>query len=508
MSVVQLFGQEKGSEEVVALYNAILEQEVDGELRFQRHEMNRLAGVIAGRSFGQAIFELVNMAQMAAAISSNGHDYISIFWHVNPARANGFTHWLNSNDSQNSLVEIDKTGLKKNDGTFKVTFSRMPFLTALMEFMATALGFDVILNHLGNRDPGKAANAITREFNYWLNQYMPSAHEQNKYRIIKEYLDRQIDTPTLDDSVVLSLWKEISLVEEDSRTYKGVVGDALRFLRAWEAACNANEMGMAHPLGTDREAGEVDVDAGANLWEEVVNAEEDALSLLEVPPLNVIKLLTSTEKKRWGKFAGEGKAGRALPLSILRRAWVGPWQGKISIAGGASIKIEVLESILTTGPKESFADLVGQLDKLQETIIRARLTVFYHLWQLDRPETLHCLPDLFPEIDLSGMAQHLKNGEIKNILSILKSNPAQVPNLIESLNKASKTAKGFQRQGLGLEDVSDSKIQDALVEADTILTKLSKPLKMYRNSIITKKIDVQAEYDFFSKHFQNIYGDK
>ena len=94
MSVVQLFGQEKGSEEVVALYNAILEQEVDGELRFQRHEMNRLAGVIAGRSFGQAIFELVNMAQMAAAISSNGHDYISIFWHVNPARANGFTHWL------------------------------------------------------------------------------------------------------------------------------------------------------------------------------------------------------------------------------------------------------------------------------------------------------------------------------------------------------------------------------------------------------------------------------
>jgi hypothetical protein len=382
----------------------------------------------------------------------------------------------------------------------------MPFLAALMEFTVTALGFDVVLGHVSNRDPGKSANAITRELNRWLNQHIPSAHEQNKYRLIREFLNRQKDTPTLDDSVVLALWKEISLVEEDFRTYRGVVGDALRFLNAWELAGQAIALDQAHPLGTNREVGEVEVGTETNLWDGVINAEEEPSSLLDTPLLNRIKLLTSTEKKRWEQFAGEGKAGLALPLSILRRAWVGPWQGKISVAGGASIDSEKLEIILTNGPKEGPIDLIEQLDQLQETIIRARLTVFSHLWQLDRSEALHCLPDLFPNIDLSSLVKHVNAEGTNHLIAILKSDPGQVPGLVEALNQASKTARGFQRQGLKAEDISDPIIQDALAEADTILIKLSKALKGYGNILANNNINNQEECSLFSEQFRYIYG--
>jgi hypothetical protein len=505
MTVVQLFGSGKASDEIVALYRAIVEQEVDNQPRFHPNEMGKLAAVISGRSFGPAIFELVHMAQMAAAISTNGKDYISIFWHVNPSRPNRFSHWVESNNSQNGLVVVDEKGLQNIDGTFKVTFSRMPFLAALMEFSATALGFDVISNHLDERDPGKAANSITRELNHWLNQHLPSAHEENKYHLIKKYLDRQKDIQILNDTVVFTLWQELSLEEDDFRTYKGVAGDALRFLRAWDAVDHGKKMYQANSLGTSREDGEVEVDIDANLWESVVNEEEPVSIILDTPPMNTIKLLTSTERKLWEQFAGEGKAGIALPKSILRRSWVGQWQGKISVAGGASISGQILENILTNGPQETPADLIAKLDRLQETINRARLTVFSHLWQLDRVEALHCLPEIFPDIDLRGLMKHVTEGENNNLLTILKSDPDQVPGLVKALNLAAKTAKKFQRKGLRPEDITDSTIQTALVKADSILIKLSKELELYRNRLSSHKIDNKEEYKIFSEQFRYIY---
>ncbi len=190
---------------------------------------------------------------------------------------------------------------------FAIAHTRMPFLSALLELLVSALGYDVVLETIKDilcssttrSQIGKTANTLSRRLYAYLNTHLPAATAQRKYRAVTEFMASQHNgiarADDINDDLVLAFWIETSTDDAgDFKTYRKVVRLFINVRDALMASHQQAALSQSLSIGSDRENGEIDP-GSIDLALEEIHERRATLDLLDTAPANEIKFLNKTE---------------------------------------------------------------------------------------------------------------------------------------------------------------------------------------------------------------------
>ena len=112
----------------------------DGGPRYADRVIRQLARVVVCRTYARPILELSHL--LVAASARDGR-YEDLFWGVDRASAGAFRRAFEAVAADTGRVRLSNDTVRHSDAgdAFEVSFSRMPFLAALLEFLITTLGY-------------------------------------------------------------------------------------------------------------------------------------------------------------------------------------------------------------------------------------------------------------------------------------------------------------------------------------------------------------------------------
>jgi hypothetical protein len=241
-------------------------------------------------------------------------------------------------------VECDNAGLTITSGgsRFAIRYSRMPVLMALYEFVSSIddYGFFAELQSLLDdlQSPAittaeiqQAASAISSRMRRYRRAHMAYGRREEKFDRISGFLSRVAGEGgnwRIDDEAVLAFWLEHAEGRE-FRTFRSAYESFLSLLGILQEARRADAAGGALVIGSDREAGEIDIeDRPAETLDEWL----DPFALFEREGLEEVKFFkASTERRPLQAMMRFGPALLELPAGFLRHEVFGDEQAAIIV---------------------------------------------------------------------------------------------------------------------------------------------------------------------------------
>jgi hypothetical protein len=411
---------------LVAAFQTVTESEAGGEPKFSPRICHELAKAISCRVYAPAVLELCHLVRMVG-----GGGYEAFFWGTGPALASQFRaqakRFLATGNHDEATFRATDDGIVAEyaDGTFAVTYGRMPFLSALMEFLVTALGYadlDDVFQKLHAAPPTRAAvseraNELSRLVYDYLKDHLPTAQNQRSFQRLLAFLSGRAGETgaswSLDDTAVLAFWHAESAnpssKSAEFRTFRSVFLSFVRLHQVLEAAHDLGALERPLPIGTNRGAGEVDPETVQRMVK-AVEVESNPLDALAEAPANAVKFLTKRETGAVELMVGCGKTARALPLSVMRCKVFGHAQARLTQArrrnrGAREMATFIGDSVAGTYGEEmdGLADVAGRIEKVL-------LAAFYALVRAHHSEAIAVLIVLKPHMDMRALARHLPLG--------------------------------------------------------------------------------------------------
>jgi len=421
------------SNELSAMLHTVAESEVDGEPKFSPAICRELGKMIVCRTYATPIMELCHLIVCASHLSTQNGRYEYLFWDSGAARGGNFqaycTRMSEYNDTPDLCIDAHQISFDYPDGSFAIQYGRMPVLSALMEFLLTALGYcdidDILQDMLSNRPTKKtvsqSANALSRLLYAYLRQHLPTAQSQRKFRKIMAYCGN--DTDTIDDDLILHFWQDTSLEQEkglDFKTFDSVLSTFIRAIQAVESARSLRAMQHAGSIGGDRENGEIDPDT---LSETLDSIDETVSALVELtsPPLNSVKFLNKQESSNLEGILNAGGLALRLPLSILRNDIFSKPQSRLTQALRRHVSPAELNDLIIEEPQETYQDRQITYQSLRQQVERSVHASLYALLSARAREAISLMLKLKPGIDLSPLSRHLLDEESGDNVTALHS---------------------------------------------------------------------------------------
>lgn len=365
-----------------------------------------------------------------------------------------------------------------DDGEFAVSWSRMPLLSALMEFLVSALGYETLDSALrctpdspadtsqNRASISRAANRIARALYAFLKAHLPSAHAQRKFHLMMNFLRRRhggssIGPEHLDDATVLDFWLFAapgSDGETDFRKFETVFRAFVDLRSALAAGRDRALLRTALPLGPDRAAGEVDP-AEVNAAIAHVDSSRAPLDALRQAPANAIKFLNKREVAAIALLMEAGDGALAMPLSVLRALVFGAVQARItqSLRRGDACPLPAMAS----DDGDSYSARAERIRDTGDHLERVLLATFHVLASARHGHAISVLLGLRPELDLTPLAPLFtdEKGKPDNLvafpspaagvqfLSGIATGPENCPDLAAFVSEAKAAYRRIARQG-------------------------------------------------------------
>lgn len=499
VSAEELLIEEGKSDELVRNFNLVREATVDDGPKFTDKTCRELGRAIACRNYGRALHELVHLVVIAAACDRSGAGYFRFFWDSGPAIPRMFRGFVRSCEPLPRGFRVTPQGVAVTiDGeTFLVSYGRMPFLSALMEFLMNALDYDqlgktmapLLVRPVSREAIGATTNALQRRLYEYLRDNLPSAHHQRKSHRLLAFLtarspDSRIGPEDVDDDAILDFWIDQSAGDEetaDFKTYQGAFSAAVELRRVLRFAIEKYRISTARSIGADREAGEVDPgdpdidafdsDEEADAVDALVGAL-DPLKALAEPPLEAVKFLNGRENETAAEIALGPGIAPALPRSVFRNAIFGRAQNRIT---NALRHGRLTDTLLVEAPEGDYPGRLDDYRALHERIERTLLAVLHVLAMDRRPEAIELALAIRPGLDLAHLAG-APDGEAeagdRTVVSITAARAAErfferagaragggdpLAALMAEARKAfrANARQGFDEAGVEAEDVVD-----------------------------------------------------
>ncbi len=408
------------SAELTAAFQTVAETDTDGRRKFAPKVCRELARVITCRAYGPALLELSHLVVAAEACGGNGN-YEDFFWDSGPARSSAFRSYaerrLGPAADMSRLATAGEFGidLRYADGCFSITYSRMAFLSALMEFLVTTLGYadlDDLWQEMLTRGPSKqvvsaSANQLSKMLYNHLKEHLPTAQNHRRFARLVAYLTERengdFEAQSIDDEAVFDFWLGASPRKSqdgvDFRTFAHVFRSFVRLRQVLEEARLRQAMQQPSSIGPDREKGEVDPHSLLRLVETFDDAESP-LERLRSPPVNGVKFLTKTEAASIELLIDCGEVALAMPLSLMRCEIFGAAQARISQALRRKLAVEEVIALIDRSVLETYAQRRERYAHMGRHVQKMRLASLHALTRARRPEAVIVLRTLRPGIDL------------------------------------------------------------------------------------------------------------
>ena len=434
-SVHWLFETQK-SPEFSALLQLIEESEVNGEPKFMHLTCRELGRILVCRTYAPTLLELCHLVLIASACGTPRLDQVErFFWDSGPARGNSFRAYVDKQIDQAGWrwegVNVTTEGVKIDSGDieFSIHFSRMPLLSALIEFLMSAIGYLQLhqtLESINHALPTKktlsdSANKLAKQLYDFLKDHLPTAQEQRKFhRLIDFMAETQpggFDFLSIRDPLLLDFWRKASLQLSgngvDFKTFSNIFRLFVHLRQSLEQVENLRKLNNPRRIGSDREAGEIDPGELLHLLE-TADEQTNPLAYLHAPPANRIKFLNKQEQAGAKLLMEIGSTSQALPLSLLRCEVFEPGRKRLTQALRNKESIEkrlVLAKTCAEGDYEGRIQAYAKLDKHIESVLLASLYVLLRNHDESTPALALLLR---PELDLRSLAALPKPSEQKN----------------------------------------------------------------------------------------------
>jgi len=519
------------------VFRVVADAEADGIPKFSEPICRDLVRTIVCRIYASPLLELCHLVRAADSCAGG---YETFFWGSGPARAAAFRAYTDRNFGSASGISAGKTGLKLGyaDGEFTVTYSRMPFLSAVLEFLVSSVGYRAVDDAFeplrAKATTVKQVSAVAKDLASqvyaYLKDHLSTAQSQRKFRRLIGFLDVAADASpeAIDDEIILEFWLRESGGADgaDFKTYRAVYLAFLRFLQALAEARDHDNLENVRVLGADRAAGEVDpheLETGLEVLEEF----ENPLDTLTAEPCDAVRFLTKTEARALEMLVESDSFADRLPLSLLRCEVFGAAQARITQGLRRRLKpaefIALIDDSIALDYdicRSRFAVLAGHIERLL-------LASFHALAESGRTEAITVLLRLRPDIDFSPLAAHFaaadtggnnvvplaQHGVAARFATLLETTDG-LPESLQAFVAEARTAFGsLSRQGFRDRDLNDEPVPDGFAGGEGPLFKLRTRLTGFGQSLARAKTDdaawhsqFEADRSVFLRQFHSLYG--
>jgi len=534
------------SSELVAAFSLVAEADVDGEPRFTQKVCYELKKAIACRTYTTPILELCHLIRIADVCSS-GAGYEMFFWGGGAARASAFRAQATMAGDLLSC-EVGETGVSSRypDGQFTVTFGRMPFLSALMEFLITVIGYETLdgaLRPLTEADVtadsvSAQANSLSKSLYNYLKEHLPAVQTQNKFRRLISFMEDEkgadFQLGDVDDDCIMTFWERVSRETgeggNDFKTFTAAFKAFVRLDQVLEHALDLQGLEHAAPIGSDRDAGEIDPERLSELLDDVYEELNPLLALSDGPAAK-IKFLNKREFEALETIFESGRTGLDLPLSLMRCEVFGKGQGRITQALRRKAKGRELNDLIENCAVLTFEEKDAELRALSEHLERVLLASLHALIGERDAEALSLILKLAPDADLSPLEQLVRenadeeedapegngvqfrpNG-VADAVTKAAADPARVGDDLASLaRKAGEAFDGLSRKGFGREDARGPEVREGFAEGARYLLQVRDGLQEFTERFDTANLpeggwvkQFEVDRSRFAQQFQFLY---
>ncbi|HTO82283.1 MAG TPA: hypothetical protein VMQ73_08610 [Methylomirabilota bacterium] len=495
------------SAELITAFRLLAETGEDGERRFAPDPCRAVERAIACRTYASVVLELCHLSRAASAYRGR---YFDLFWAPGEMRAGRLRAlFAECRAAGGGWLHVGPGGVELTypDGTFAVSYSRMPVLVALADFLLTALGFavvDEILAPLGARGVTVArvsqqANALSRAVYDYLKQHLPPLQAQRKLGSVVDFLSARhggdFDAAMVDDASVLDFWRSAldDPGRQDFRTFASVFLAFARFRQVFEQAATLDAVEHALPIGPAAEDGEVDPAQIAAVVE-TGDAERNPLDELQTPPSSCIKFFNAKERACIAFFFQCGGAVDALPLSFLRCEVFGGVQARLSQSLRTGLG-SALEALIAGGPADDYRRHRERLGGMAEHARTMLLAAAYVMHKAGMRQVAH-------------MAQRRHLALAGGTLDL-----PPAPTADAFLAEAREAARHVARQGFRPADTHDEEIKAGFIAGCPLVATIAERLEGFVGRLAKLRLpegDWDAQFDadklVFDACFRSMYG--
>jgi len=546
-SIDQLLVDVGKSDTLLAVFRGTAESDVDGVPKFTPDTCRLLVRNIACRSYARGLLELCHLLNIADACATGRGSYYYFFWDSGLARPSAFRGYVRQALESGTFARDgfsaggDGVTVDYPDGTFTVTYGRMPYLSALLDFVVNAIGFEAVDDAVAAMTAAgatraavsDAANGLARAVYEFLREHLPSAQNQRKFHrmtgFLKSRLGEDFDISMVDDQTVLDFWiAESPKPSEDGTdfvTFQTVLRSFVNIIRALQDAQSQHEMRYTRSIRTDREAGEVDPDAVLGAIEHG-EERQNPLDELEQEPVNAAKFLNKTEAGDLKLVLDSGAEALRLPVSVLRAIVFGKAQGRISQALRRKADSAEMQALFRDAAEETYDQRRAQLEGRLEHIRNVQLAAVHILIRARRTEAVDAILTLWPDLDLGPVAEALRSAEpaADNVVALhgdrvtdrfvaLLEDPDRVgPALAEGIGEARRAFKGISRIGFRDDEVDEDGVIEAHAMAVPLLDGIAQQVRAYLGRLDGVPLPgdgwqglCQSDRNLFAAHFRLLY---
>lgn len=529
------------SSELSAALHTVSECEIDGTEKFSPLICREIGKIIVCRTYATPLMELCHLIVCANDLAPDQGRYEYFFWDSGVAQPANFRHYCTRviKERPTERLTLDKTGIKLHysDGTFCIQFSRMPVLSALMEFLLTSLGYceidDILQNMLANepdkKSVSKSANALSRLVYAYLRNHLPTAQSQRKFRKILAFCNDDISNAN--DQTILEFWQSASLEQDksvDFRTYDSVLSTFIRAIQAVETARDLAALNHANPIGGEHDAGEISPDILSETLDSVAEPLSPLLQL-SAPPTDRIKFLNKQETGHLDSLLNAGKLALRLPLSILRTNVFTKQQSRLTQALRRHLDPDQLNALIRDEPEETYQTRQTTYQNLRKHIARSIYASLHALAQARSKEVISIMLKLEPDIDFTPLARHFPSNtreQPHNVITLqgekfsdhfmqtIQAYDNVGDEIAKLMEKAQNAYDGLSRKGFKEDIVQNPDLSDAFSKGADLLLDIAREIDAFLNQL--ERLNLNADdwseqfaqdHHIFCTQFEKIYAE-
>jgi len=497
---------------------------LDGEPRYAPKICRDLARAIVCRKYSTAVLQLchlVNAVDASGSADSGDDRWERFFFGMDKIRGSVIRAWLIKAATDHGWrrpgfnTAPDGVHISYTDGEFVLGYGRMPFLTALLEAIISMVGYEPVAQafadmtaRASDQDNIKdTANTLNRLIYNWLRDNLSTTQTAQKFDAILSWLKAggTDGSALIDDEKIMTFWQQQNTghaeVESDFRTFRSAVGGFVDFLRAIETGTSQSMVSYARPLGTDRDAGEIDPlvhedDNPAGAW-------QTPLTLLDTPPADAIKFLNKKEREDLDFLMDCGPLALDLPLSVLRGEVFGAVQARITQALRRKAKSSDIIKLLACKDAETYSERTERFYDHENHLLRVQKAVLHVLTSAGSEDD-----DLADITDTQDPADEV---DMSNVVPLFGA--TSLPD--ETRQESQSAFKSLNRKGFSDNDLEDPDIREgysvaagALVQTRDHLADFLVVLARLQSADQDMDDMYIADLQVFRNAFSDLYGAK
>ena len=428
-SVINLFGkraefdQEPPSETLINLVEQVCSASLyTGEARYSEKTQYKFINCISGLGYGGALFELTHLLYFLVTEKIEIHDFlVSEDLPVNFIKK----HSLENNTQKNTSGYVnDHIAINiSSASSFKIYFSRLGLLSALLEFLYHSVGLGKInfivqqLEHqyVDNQLIKKLTNELSSSLYEFLKEHIPVASIRSKSSKLSEYLIQKgkknsFSSSDLSDELILEFWKLQSLVQDtkfklyatcaDSWISYGIGLDMMKYSGFQDA------IGFHLSKKNGEEFNFLDSYEPSQSFADLMDKEEhiaDAMERLSSENGFSIKFLNKKELSQLAKIKLFDNQKFKLPLSALRKLAFSSIQSQIVEASRKKQGTKKMNELNDKFSHNDYRLIYDELSSLNERCLSLSKVACFRLWEESDPLTLHLMFEIETESNVSTL---------------------------------------------------------------------------------------------------------